>query len=185
MINAVAGPIVWIPATIVVVVFVFGLILQPFFKRISGATHEGQIAKQSVLGEMINGLETIKTISGSEILKKRWMESVNDQSSTGIKSRILSQLATNFAGMGVQASQLGIIGFGVLQIIDGSMSMGALIACVILSGRTLAPLAQIGGLFGRIHNATTAFKTVNQFMMQNSHEEDAEHFFPALLLLGI
>ena len=82
MINAVAGPIVWIPATIVVVVFVFGLILQPFFKRISGATHEGQIAKQSVLGEMINGLETIKTISGSEILKKRWMESVNDQSST-------------------------------------------------------------------------------------------------------
>ena len=45
----------------------------------------------------------------------------------------------------MQASQLGIIGFGVLQIIDGSMSMGALIACVILSGRTLAPLAQIGG----------------------------------------
>ena len=184
VINAVAGPIVWIPATIVAVVFVFGLILQPFFKRISGATHEGQIAKQSVLGEMINGLETIKTISGSEILKKRWMESVNDQSSTGIRSRILSQLATNFAGMGVQASQLGIIGFGVLQIIDGSMSMGALIACVILSGRTLAPLAQIGGLFGRIHNATTAFKTVNQFMMQNSHEEDAEHFFPRTSLTG-
>ena len=71
---------------------------------------------------------------------------MNDQSSTGIRSRILSQLATNFAGMGVQASQLGIIGFGVLQIIDGSMSMGALIACVILSGRTLAPLAQIGAI---------------------------------------
>ena len=33
VINAVAGPIVWIPATIVVVVFVFGLILQPFFKE--------------------------------------------------------------------------------------------------------------------------------------------------------
>ena len=46
----------------------------------------------------------------------------------------------------MQASQLGIIGFGVLQIIDGSMSMGALIACVILSGRTLAPLAQLGAI---------------------------------------
>ena len=184
VINAVSGPIVWVPATVVCFVFIFGLVLQPFFRRISNASHEGQIAKQSVLGEMINGLETIKTVSGSEVLKNRWMVSVGEQSVTGIRSRILSQLATNFAGMGQQVSQLGIVGFGVTQIIAGDMSMGALIASVILSGRTLAPLGQIGGLFGRIHNATTAFKTVNEFMKQNSHEEDAAYFFPRTSIKG-
>ena len=72
------------------------------------------------------------------------MDAVEGQSSTGIKSRVLSQLAANFAGVGQQASQLGIICFGVIQIIAGEMTMEALIAAVILSGRTLAPLAQIG-----------------------------------------
>ena len=59
-------------------IFVFGQYYNHSLKKFR-ATHEGQIA-QSVLGEMING-RTIKTISGSEILKKRG-ESVNDQSST-------------------------------------------------------------------------------------------------------
>ena len=89
---------------------------------------------------------------------------------------MLSQLAANFAGVGQQASQLGIICFGVIQIIAGEMTMGALIAAVILSGRTLAPLAQIGSLFGRIHGARMAYKQVDEFMKQNSQEEDAKDY---------
>ena len=68
---------------------------------------------------MISGLETVKTVSGSKYLKSRWMDAVEGQSSTGIKSRVLSQLAANFAGVGQQVSQLGIICFGVMQIIAG------------------------------------------------------------------
>ena len=62
---------------------------------------------------MINGLETVKTVSGGSVLKDRWMGAVNAQSKTSIKSRIFTQLALNFAGIGQQLSQMGIIGFGV------------------------------------------------------------------------
>ena len=54
---------------------------------------------------------------------------------------------------------------------------GALIAAVILSGRTLAPLAQIGSLFGRIHGARMAYKQVDEFMEAKLQEEDAKDYF--------
>ena len=184
VISVVSGPVVWVPGTAVILVIFFGLVLQPFFRSVAEKSHKGLLAKQSVLGEMISGLETVKTVSGSKYLKSRWMDAVEGQSSTGIKSRVLSQLAANFAGVGQQASQLGIICFGVIQIIAGEMTMGALIAAVILSGRTLAPLAQIGSLFGRIHSARMAYKQVDEFMKQNSQEEDAKDYFPRERLAG-
>ena len=38
------------------------------------------------------------------------------------------------------------------------MTMGSLIACVILSGRVLSPLGQITNLIGRLNQATVAIK---------------------------
>jgi len=49
-------------------------------------------------------------------------------------------------------------------ISDGELSMGALIACVILSGRTLAPLGQISNLIGRFNQALSAYVNFGELM---------------------
>ena len=100
------------------------------------------------------------------------------------KSRIFTQLALNFAGIGQQLSQLGIIGFGVLAVSSGDLSMGGLIACTILSGRTLAPLGQIGGLMGRLNSAKAAYHSVTKFMLEASREETAKEYFPRENITG-
>ena len=74
-------------------------------KRMSEESLENTIAKNSVLTEMIVGLETVKTISGG-ILRDRWMNSVGKQSDTNVGTKMLSQLASNFAAMAILASQL-------------------------------------------------------------------------------
>ena len=112
------------------------------------------------------------------------MNAVEAQSKTSIKSRIFTQLALNFAGIGQQLSQVGIIGFGVLAVSSGDMSMGALIACTILSGRTLAPLGQIGGLMGRLNSAKAAYHSVTKFMLEASREETAKDYFPRDNIIG-
>ena len=184
VIYGIGGNIAFVPGSIVPVVIVFGLILQPVLKQISEDSQKDGQAKQTVLGEMINGLETVKTVSGGTVLKTRWMDAVNAQSKTSIKSRIFTQLALNFAGIGQQLSQVGIIGFGVLAVSSGDMSMGALIACTILSGRTLAPLGQIGGLMGRLNSAKAAYHSVTKFMLEASREETAKEYFPRNNILG-
>ena len=184
VIYGIGGNIAFVPGCIVPVVIIFGLLLQPVLKQISEDSQKDGQAKQTVLGEMINGLETVKTVSGGTVLKTRWMNAVDAQSKTSIKSRIFTQLALNFAGIGQQLSQVGIIGFGVLAVSSGDMSMGALIACTILSGRTLAPLGQIGGLMGRLNSAKAAYHSVTKFMLEASREETAKEYFPRNNILG-
>ena len=184
VIYGIGGNIAFVPGFIVPVVIIFGLLIQPVLKQISEDSQRDGQAKQTVLGEMINGLETVKTVSGGSVLKTRWMNAVEAQSKTSIKSRIFTQLALNFAGIGQQLSQVGIIGFGVLAVSSGDMSMGALIACTILSGRTLAPLGQIGGLMGRLNSAKAAYHSVTKFMLEASREETAKDYFPRDNIIG-
>ena len=184
VIYGIGGNIAFVPGVIVPIVIIFGLLIQPALKQISEDSQKDGQAKQTVLGEMINGLETVKTVSGGSVLKDRWMGAVNAQSKTSIKSRIFTQLALNFAGIGQQLSQLGIIGFGVLAVSSGDLSMGGLIACTILSGRTLAPLGQIGGLMGRLNSAKAAYHSVTKFMLEASREETAKEYFPRENITG-
>ena len=184
VIYGIGGNIAFVPGCIVPIVIVFGLLIQPVLKQISEDSQKDGQAKQTVLGEMINGLETVKTVSGGSVLKTRWMNAVDAQSKTSIKSRIFTQLALNFAGIGQQLSQVGIIGFGVLAVSSGDLSMGALIACTILSGRTLAPLGQIGGLMGRLNSAKAAYHSVTKFMLEASREETAKEYFPRENIIG-
>ena len=184
VIYGIGGNIALVPGFIVPIVIIFGFLIQPALKQISEDSQRDGQAKQTVLGEMINGLETVKTVSGGSVLKDRWMGAVNAQSKTSIKSRIFTQLALNFAGIGQQLSQVGIIGFGVLAVSSGDLSMGALIACTILSGRTLAPLGQIGGLMGRLNSAKAAYHSVTKFMLEASREENAKEYFPRENITG-
>jgi ATP-binding cassette subfamily C protein LapB len=119
-----------------------------------------------VIVEVLTGMETLKTLPGIDMLRDRWVDSVDRQGITSAKSKFWSQLTANFSQSGQQLSQVGIVVYGVFLIADGSLTMGSLIACVILSGRTLAPLAQVSNLLGRFNQAVTAYTNFGQLMQQ-------------------
>lgn len=165
------GAIAAVPAVIVLTVIGAGLIIQPLVRRLTAnAMADGQ-SKQSVLVEVLSGLETLKTLPGIGLLRDRWMSSVGHQGEFSARARFWSQLTSNLSQTGQQLSQVGIVVYGVYLIADGGLTMGSLIACVILSGRTLAPLGQISNLLGRLNQALTAYSNLDQLMAVRSVEE--------------
>jgi HlyD family type I secretion membrane fusion protein len=144
VLYAIGGPVAAVPALIVPVVILFGLALQPIIKRMSELAQSQGKSKQAVIVEMIAALDTVKTVQGISMLRNRWLNSVIHQSQSTTKTKLTSQLAAQFAQFGQQVSQIGIVVYGVFLIADGNLTMGQLIACVILSGRTMAPLVEAG-----------------------------------------
>ena len=66
-------------------------------------------------------------------------------------------------------------------ISDGVVTMGALIAAVILGGRTLAPLSQLANALTRVNSARTAFRTINDLMKKpKDREADDNPYRPIL-----
>jgi len=170
VLYSIGGPVAAVPAVIVILVIVVGLIIQPVIRKLTyNAAQDGQ-SKQSVIVEVLSGMETLKTLQGIGMLRDRWVNSVDRQGITSAKSKFWSQLTSNFSQSGQQLSQVGIVVYGVFLIAEGSLTMGSLIACVILSGRTLAPLGQVSNLLGRFNQALTSFSNFGQLMQQPVRE---------------
>jgi len=181
VLYAIGGPVAAVPAMIVPAVILFGLALQPIIKRMSELAQSQGKSKQAVIVEMIAALDTVKTVQGILMLRNRWLNSVIHQSQSTTKTKLTSQLAAQFAQ---QVSQIGIVVYGVFLIADGNLTMGQLIACVILSGRTMAPLGQLTGLLGRMNAAIAAYKGLNEILAGQTDEQMRADFIERRVIKG-
>lgn len=170
------GPVAAVPALIVLAVIAVSLAVQPLIRKVAQQGMVENQSKQGVLVELLTGMETAKTLPGLGVLRDRWIGSVERQSDQSTRSKGFSQLASNAAQTGQQLCQVGVVAYGVLLIADGDLTMGSLIACVILGGRTLAPLAQITGLINRYSQAKSAYQALDQLFEIEDREEQAQDF---------
>ena len=160
----IGGPLALIPAVAVPLVLLIGLAVQPVLSRLAeGAMTDAQ-TKQAVLVETLSGLETIKAAGLSRLMRARWEAAIERQADHGLRARAVTQFAMNATGFVQQAAQVLLIFWGVFLIIEGRVSMGALIACVILTGRTLAPLAQLAQTLTRMHQARASYRALDTLM---------------------
>ena len=176
VIYMIGGPIVIVPALAVPLVLIVGFAIQPFLSRFSKEGMEQGHSKQGTLVEMISGLETLKSLGSDKLFHDRWEKAVESHSKIGMKSRMFSQIAINSAASAQQFSQIGIVAYGFVLIMAGELSIGALIACVIISGRCLAPLGQLANLLTRYNHAKTAYAALDQLMKQPSEDVSNRDF---------
>jgi ATP-binding cassette, subfamily C, bacterial LapB len=70
----------------------------------------------------------------------------------------------NSANTAQQITTLLMVVVGVFLIIDGKLSVGALVASTMLAGRILGPLAGIAAIITRASQSITALKSIDQVM---------------------
>lgn len=70
-----------------------------------------------------------------------------------------------------QIVTVAMVVWGVYRISEGLMTMGALIGCNILVGRTMAPLLQMASLLTRMQNSQVALKALDMLMMLPSENQ--------------
>lgn len=168
IIYLIAGPLALVPLVAVPLVIGTGLIVQPLMARLAVGNLETSMSKQSVLVETLNGLETVQATGAGRLMRKRFEEATRTQSDLGLKNRALTQFAINSAASIQQLATVGIIFFGVFLIHDKQITMGAMIAAVILGGRTLAPLTQLASAMSRANAARQAYRSIDALMQDQS-----------------
>jgi len=164
VISLIAGPLALVPLIAVPLVLAAGLGIQPFLARITQGSMQSNMSKQSVLVETLNGLETVQATGSGRLMRRRFEEASDAQSDLGLKSRMLSNFAINSAASVQQLAQIATIFYGVFLIQDGTITMGAMIAAVILGGRTLAPLSQLASAMSRANGAREAYRSLSAVM---------------------
>lgn len=167
----ISGPLAAVPLSMVPLVIISSLLIQPFMARLSEGALQSNMSKQGVLVETISGLETIKATGSGRLMRNRFEAAADVQSEIGLETRTLSQLAINSTTSIIQLNMILTVFFGVFLLQSGDITMGAMIATVVLGSRALSPLAQLTAAMTRANAARQAYKSLSEVM--NSGEKKA------------
>ena len=176
VIYQIGGPIAYIPAVAAAFVLIVGLFLQFPLRKAAEKTQAESAYRHSLLVEAIGALETIKTIRAEGALQRIWERLVGRTARTLEKARRISALIMNLTVATQQMVTVGIVIAGAYLFDQGEISMGAIIACVILGGRSVAPFGQFATLVARSQQSFAALKTLNTLMDVESERPDGKNF---------
>ncbi len=158
------GSVAFMLMGLIMIVVMAGYALQVPLRNYVKKSAKSAEAKHGLLVETISGLETIKAIGADGKLRARYGDQVAENALYSQGSRFISALGGNIAALIQQIASIIIILIGMYMVKEGNMSVGALIACVMLGGRAIAPIGQVANLMSRYHSARSAMTTIDNIM---------------------
>lgn len=175
----VAGPVAYIPMAMIPIVLLISWLIQIPLVRVVERIHAESNQKYALLFETLSGLETIKSHTGESQIQGFWERIITKTATSSAESRTWSALASSFTGLAMQFTNVMVIIYGVYLITDGEMTMGALIAATMLSGRALAPLGSVAALLTRYQTTKMGLRALDE-LMKKPAERDASRSFISL-----
>jgi ATP-binding cassette subfamily C protein LapB len=158
------------------IVIGMGLALQPALRDHIRRTFAASEAKYSTVIETLAAIEHVKHLNAAAQIQRKWETLVEFVAKESLTSRLISSFAMNFTSW-IQASvSIAVLIVGAYLASEGKLSLGALIACAIITGRAVQPLTQLAGLFTRYHNAMTALVALNKIMEAPVEREPGKTF---------
>ncbi|WP_420915714.1 type I secretion system permease/ATPase [Marinomonas pontica] len=172
----IGGPVGYIPIVTIALIVLYSLIIQIPLRRSIEESQKTASQKNAVLIESLYNAESVKLNNAEGVMQQQWENAVGNIADWGVKTRQLSQSSSSFAMVAQQLTTVIIVIVGVYQISEGNMSMGALVASVMLTGRALGPMAQVASLATRYNQAKSAFSSLNEIMSSPVENPDNVKF---------
>jgi ATP-binding cassette subfamily C protein LapB len=169
----VAGPLALVPLIAIPVVLGLVLALHGPMKRQADRSLREAGLRNAVLVETIAGAETIKALGAESWAARRFEQATADGIRVAVASRLLQALAGNLVASAQTLVTVATVVLGCFLVFNGSITAGALMAAMMLSGRALAPLGQIALVLARVHQAGMARKALDA-VMAAPQERDAQ-----------
>ncbi len=164
VIYYIGGHLVLVPLIAIPLIVIVALLIQIPMQKAIAKAYVGGAQKHSLLVESISNLEVLKSMSAEGQMQSRWEKYVGITAQAGLKSRMYSNFAMNFTAYITQMVTVGVVIVGVFAIANKEMTIGALIACTILSGRALAPLGQVTNILIRFQQSRVSLAALNTLM---------------------
>lgn len=176
VIQLIGGDIVWAPVAIIIAIMIYTLFVKGPLNRSIESSYEAAAHKNSVLIESLSNIETIKTMGASGSAQYQWEEASGEIANRGLKTRILSNSVSTMTAFFIQLNSVAVIVYGVYLIQEMELTMGGLIATVILSSRAISPLGQVASLIANYEHTKTAYKNLNDVMKMPVDRPEGKEF---------
>ena len=168
--------IVLVPIVIMIAILCYTFFIKDPLQNAIKSTFEASAIKNGILIESLSSLETIKTLGASGHIQWNWEEATGEIANRSIKSKIITTSITTVTSFLVQLNTIAIIVLGVYMIQDTHLTMGGLIAAVMLSSRAIAPMGQVASLAANFEQTKTAYQSLSKIMQMPVERPEGKKF---------
>ncbi len=163
--------------TLVVLGFTLAMVavialLLPLFRRELERLYQAEGLRQADLVETIHGMRAVKSLALEQNRMESWdvrvAGSVRRREAVGRIGAIANVLTNSLEKM----MMIGILGLGAIEVFNGELSIGALVAFNMLSGRVTGPLVQMVALINEYQQTALSVKMLGK-VMDHAPERDA------------
>ena len=172
VIALISLPVALVPLCLVPVAFLIGWLLRKPIESLTALHMAESNRKNGLLIEAVDGIESIKASNAEWKLLDRWRHLTAVIANGELRMKALSTFSTNITQTVQQVVYIGMVLVGAYEITQGNLTMGGLIACTIISGRALGPLAQIPSLIVQWKHAEIALKSLDGIMALPNDRDD-------------
>ncbi len=160
----IAGMIVIVPLIMIILILVYSLSVKKPLQQSIESTYQAAAQKNSVLIESLVNFETIKILGAGGHAQYHWEEATGEIANKGLKSKILSASITTLTSFFIQLNTVFVLIVGVYMIEEMTLTMGGLIAAVILTSRAISPMGQVAALLANYEQTKTSYVQLNEIM---------------------
>ncbi|MBD3612727.1 MAG: type I secretion system permease/ATPase, partial [Hydrogenovibrio crunogenus] len=172
----IAGQIVLVPIAIIGLILMYSILMKKPIQSSVEATYEASSQKNAVLIETLTAIETIKSLGVEAHSQWKWEQAVGEIARASLKSKMLQSSIGRVTGFMQQMSTVIIVLVGVYLIKDGLLTMGGLLATVMLSQRSIGPMGQFASLTSTYQQTKTALDSLNELMKKEVERPSGKRF---------
>ncbi|AEK62501.1 type I secretion system permease/ATPase [Collimonas fungivorans] len=135
---------------------------------------------QSFLVESVTGVETIKSMAVEPLMQRRWENQLAGYVSIAFKASNLSNAANQVASLISKLTTAALLWYGAKLAIDGTLSVGELIAFNMLAGRVSAPVLRLAQLWQDFQQVRLSMDRLGDILDNKAESNAGQTSIPAV-----
>lgn len=147
------------------------LVFTPIFIKLSNQIFQVSSDQSSLMIESIQGIETIKANGVEWNIRARWEDKYLQTVNMSFRMNKLNLLSGIVSQTVNTASSISIMWYGAMQVINGSMTIGELMAFNAIIGSVLGPLMGLVGLYNDFQQVRTSMDRLNDVLEAEPEEK--------------
>ncbi|MBC7857394.1 MAG: ATP-binding cassette domain-containing protein [Burkholderiaceae bacterium] len=175
VIALVGGWLVAVPLIALPIALTAGLMFQRAIQRHAHKNLSASNRKAGLLVEAVDGVESLKANSAEWMIQARWSHLIAETGAAEQSIRNYSGLSQNLTASFQQLSYIALVAVGAYFVAENQMTMGALMACSIISNRILMPIVQLPGVMVQWAQARAAIRGLEQIIALPNEADEAQH----------
>lgn len=175
-IALIGGHIAWVYSALFPVALMLGLYTQRRLHQVGERQQDSGNQRQSLLMETVLGAETIRSHHAGSHFIERWQTQSAEVSDQGLHQKACHTFGQISSGsLAISAYVLALL-VGIYGIAQQELSMGSLIACSILGGRVITPVAQCSHYLAQWQQVGQGLNGIDQLLAleSDSNQQDSD-----------